>query len=452
MFEFFRSVRTTHARRHGYGACMQSNGAEPRGHVLLIGGADVVHRRRLRWSPIAGLAALAGVPAAVLVGDDGQLPVDTVAIQAARDANEVLTRLRASAAVGGPLLVYLAGRLVLDRKRRELHVALAGTTVDTVRYTAMPWAWLRDELRGRTAPTTLVVELLADAPAWRLLQHQPDAVSAGLPLYGVVAAPDGDIEPMRYTRCLADVMRSGQRPARFEQLHAAAVSAAQLTPDTLVLPSGPVSSGSVSSGPVLSGSVSSGSVSSGSVSSGSVSSGPVRSEQGLPAQARQPSDAVPEPADPRPFIWQAAQAGRHNEAASMAAAWEQHAWRTYGPASIQANEWLEIRADLARIAGNLVSAAELWIAAAKARLSHHTPDARQVTAAAQSAHWCWNQIGDPAKALEIGPHLITLLEQLPSLDPRQLPTARERLTSLAARDRLPIVVTGSGAERPREPS
>jgi hypothetical protein len=416
MFELFRSARTTHARRHGYGAFMQSNGAEPRGHVLLIGGADVVHRRRLQWSPIAGLAALAGVPAAVLVGDDGQLPVDTVAIQAARDANEVLTRLRASAAVGGPLLVYLAGRLVLDRKRRELHVALAGTTVDTVRYTAMPWAWLRDELRGRTAPTTLVVELLADAPAWRLLQHQPDAVSAGLPLYGVVAAPDGDTEPMRYTRCLADAMRRGQRPARFEQLHAAAVAAAQLTPDTLVLPSGSVPS-----------------------------------EQGPPASARQPSDAVPEPADPRPFIWQAAQAGRHNEAASMAAAWEQHAWRTYGPASIQANEWLEIRADLARIAGNLVSAAELWIAAAKARLSHHTPDARQVTAAAQSAHWCWNQIDDPAKALEIGPHLITLLEQLPSLDPRQLPTARERLKSLTAGDRLPIVVTGGGAERPCEP-
>src|SRR5690349_2687007 len=144
---------------------MQSNGVEPRGHVLLIGGADVVHRRRLRWSPTAGLAALARVPTAALVrdmGDDGQLPVDTVAIQAARDANEVLSRLRAAAAVGGPLVVYLAGRLVLDRKRRELHLALAGTTVETVRYTALPWAWLRDELRERRLRTTLVVELLAD--------------------------------------------------------------------------------------------------------------------------------------------------------------------------------------------------------------------------------------------------------------------------------------------------
>src|SRR5947209_5133017 len=64
-----------HVGRRGYGAFMQSNGVESRGHVLLIGGADVVHRRRLRWSPTAALAALAGVPAAVLAGDDGQLPV-----------------------------------------------------------------------------------------------------------------------------------------------------------------------------------------------------------------------------------------------------------------------------------------------------------------------------------------------------------------------------------------
>ncbi|MBV9023370.1 MAG: hypothetical protein JO362_06165 [Streptomycetaceae bacterium] len=382
---------------------MQSNGVEPRGHVLLIGGADVVHRRRLRWSPTAGLAALARVPAAVLVGDEGHipdeehLPVDTVAIQAARDANEVLSRLRAAAAASGPLLVYLAGRLVLDRKRRELHLALAGTTVETVRYTALPWTWLCDELRDRTLRTTVVVELLADAHAWRLLQHQPDAVSAGLPLYGVVAAPDAAAEPLRYTKSLAELMRSSQPPAQFAQLHASAVAAAQLAPGTLILPSAPALPA-----PALS------------------------------AQVSQPNSAPVRPPDPRPFIWQAAQAGRHNEAASMAAAWEQHAWRTYGPTSVQANEWLEIRADLARIAGNLVSAAELWIAAAKARLSHHAPDARQVTAAVQSAHWCWNQIGDPAKALEIGPHLITLLEQLPSLDPRQLPAARKRWESLAA--------------------
>jgi hypothetical protein len=384
---------------------MQSNGVEPRGHVLLIGGADVVHRRRLRWSPTAGLAALARVSAAALMGDmgdDGQLPVDTVAIQAARDANEVLSRLRAAAAVGGPLVVYLSGRLVLDRKRRELYLALAGTTVETVRYTALPWAWLRDELRERRLRTALVVELLADAHAWRLLQEQPDAVSAGLPLYGVVAAPEADAESLRYIKSLAELMQSSQPTAPFAQLHASAVFAAQLPPGTFISP--PVSASPVSASPV---------------------------------SVRQPSSVPEGSSDPRPFIWHAAQAGRHNEAASMAAAWEQHAWRTYGPTSVQANEWLEIRADLARIAGNLVSATELWIAAAKARLSHHAPDARQVTAAAQSAHWCWNQIAEPTKALEIGPHLITLLEQLPSLDPRQLPAARKRLESLADGDRRP---------------
>ncbi|MCQ4084508.1 hypothetical protein NGB36_29030 [Streptomyces sp. RB6PN25] len=392
---------------------MQSNGVEPRGHVLLIGGADVVHRRRLQWSPTAGLAALAGVPAATLAGGGqlhGHLPVDTVAVQAARDANEVLTRLRSAAAVGGPLLVYLAGPLVLDRKRGELHLALAGTTADTVRYTALPWSWLRDELRLRaTASTTLVVDLVADAHAWRMLHHRPDTVGAGLPpMCGVVAAPDGsDAEPARYTRCLAELLRSSPQPLPVLQLHAAAVAAARPASGTLLIPAAQ---------PAL----------------------PVRAAAAPASRADASGHA-----DPRPLIWQAAQAGRHNEAASMAAAWEQHAWRTYGPTSTQASEWLEIRADLARIAGNLVLATELWIAAAKARLGLHGPDSRRVAAAARSAHWCWNGIGEPSKAVEIGPHLIALLEQLPGLDPRQLPTARRRLESLAAGYPRPMALTGA---------
>ncbi|NED17395.1 hypothetical protein G3I31_04340, partial [Streptomyces sp. SID9913] len=74
----------------------------------------------------------------------------------------------------GPLTVYVAGQLHLDRRQRLVHLALARTTPATVRYTAFPWHWFRDELRLRPAgTTTLVLDLHADAETRQILCAPP---------------------------------------------------------------------------------------------------------------------------------------------------------------------------------------------------------------------------------------------------------------------------------------
>ncbi|EPY92212.1 hypothetical protein K530_54485, partial [Streptomyces noursei CCRC 11814] len=153
-----------------------------------------------------------------------------------------------------------------------------------------------------------------------------------------------------------------------------------------------------------------------------------------PAAPAEPSPApaaVPTTApDPRPLIWQAAQAGRHDQAAEMAASWEQQALQRYGYDSPQATQWAEIRADLARIAGRWPLATQLWVAAARTRLAHQSSDSAEVLNAARGAHYCWNQIADTEQAIENGPELINLLRQLPALDPRHVSTAQTRLQYL----------------------
>ncbi|MCQ4045827.1 hypothetical protein ACFOSC_27885 [Streptantibioticus rubrisoli] len=143
-----------------------------------------------------------------------------------------------------------------------------------------------------------------------------------------------------------------------------------------------------------------------------------------------PQPVIPHPQDPRPIIWQTAQAGRHNEAAEMAAAWEQYALQQFGADSPQATQWAEIRADLARMAGRWAYATQLWIAAARTRLAHQAPDVPEVLNAATSAHYCWTQVTDPTEARACGPELVNLLRQLPALDPRHLSTAQRRLQDL----------------------
>jgi hypothetical protein len=92
--------------------------------------------------------------------------------------------------------------------------------------------------------------------------------------------------------------------------------------------------------------------------------------------------------------------------------------RTSGPNSAEATHWAEIRADLARIAQNHVLATQLWIAACRARLAHQAPDTPEVTAAAQSAHYCWEpSTDDPDRERELGPHLIALLLRLNGQSP-----------------------------------
>ncbi|GAA2483549.1 hypothetical protein GCM10010406_19850 [Streptomyces thermolineatus] len=521
---------------------------DQRGHVLLVAGAGAVHRRRAQPTPTANLAALAAVPSHVLLGST--VPTDVVHLDGLRDPNTVLLRLRAAAAAGGPLLVYLTGQLTSDRKQHRLHLALGGTTASTVRYTALPWSWLHNELRIRPAgTTTLLVDLVADKAAWLRVRQDPEALGLGLPLYGTVTAagpvPAG---PGPYTRRLVEQLRHGRSRPGTAQLHAAAVASADLPPGTVVLPvpraltatahhwdppaspdvpaapgtagvrGTPVPQGAAASqepapvrgattvrgvatvlgvttvqdvpgrpdapplhrpSPVTAVSPPPGSRTAAVTTAPAPPSGgrfstpmppmvPVQAPAHTQVVHTPPAGAPPAPAapplppappvppapaappavsgvpgvpgvpaaapgDPRPLIREAAEAGRHHEAASMAAVWEQQVMRQYGPNSLEATHWAEIRADLARMAGNYGLATELWIASCRARLAHQPADAPEVLLAARGAHYCWEHITDqPAKARELGPHLIGLLRQLPALDPRHLPTARRRQKALEA--------------------
>lgn len=118
--------------------------------------------------------------------------------------------------------------------------------------------------------------------------------------------------------------------------------------------------------------------------------------------------------DPHPAILAAAMAGRHGEAAAMAAAWESEALRRYGPRSGEAVHWVEVRADLARLAGEPARSCELWIAAAQARLGlRQGPDEPDVEGAVDRAHHQWEQIQDPARARSLGPVLVELRRHVP---------------------------------------
>ncbi|WP_232265552.1 hypothetical protein [Streptomyces pactum] len=131
--------------------------------------------------------------------------------------------------------------------------------------------------------------------------------------------------------------------------------------------------------------------------------------------------------DPHASILEAARAGRHSEAAAMAAAWEQEAMRAHGPSSSEAIHWLEVRADLFRLAGDSLRACELWMAAARIRLGNRQPPGHpDVEGAVDRAHHQWQEIRDPNRAAALAPLLIELRTQVPGRRPGALEAVRRR--------------------------
>ncbi len=132
--------------------------------------------------------------------------------------------------------------------------------------------------------------------------------------------------------------------------------------------------------------------------------------------------------DPHPAILAAAMAGRHGEAAAVAAAWESEALRRFGPRSREALHWLEVRADLARLAGEPARSCELWLSVADALLAWgRRPDDPEVEGAVDRAHHQWEQIGDPARARTLGPALLALRQRVPGRKPGALEALRRRM-------------------------
>ncbi|ALO06348.1 hypothetical protein AQF52_0751 [Streptomyces venezuelae] len=364
------------------------------GTAVLLAAAPAGRGRAMDAASV--LPVLAAVPPAVLTGT---ATATVVELADPLDPQTVLTRLRAVAASPGPLVVFLAGQLHLDKRQFLPHLALARTTAATLRYTALPWHWLAGELGRRPAGTTTVVaDLAADPDVWQRLTAAPDLLhlGPGTHLYGRVTPAPRRGEPATpdYLRSWAELWRAGARPP-LPAMHAEAcvrASAARATaPEEILLAPAPVV---------------------------------------VPAPAT-PAPAAPVAAvvqDPHPAILAAAMAGRHGEAAAMAAAWESEALRRHGPRSAEAVHWTEVRADLARLAGDPARSCELWLAAAEFRLAlHQKADDPDVEAAVDRAHHQWERIDHRARAGALGPALVALRERVPGRRPGALDALRRRM-------------------------
>ncbi|TQJ54384.1 hypothetical protein FBY34_2157 [Streptomyces sp. SLBN-115] len=184
--------------------------ASPMGKGCLVDAASV-------------LPVLAAVPPPVLAGTD---TANVVELADPLDPQAVLTRLRAAAVAPGPLTLFVAGQLQLDRRQRLPHLALARTTPPTVRYTAFPWHWFREELRLRVpGSTTLMLDLRADPETWDWLRGNTLDCGPAVAVYGRIAPPPGRraVAAPSYMRAVATILRSGGRPA-VERLHQAALA------------------------------------------------------------------------------------------------------------------------------------------------------------------------------------------------------------------------------------
>ncbi|MFF6781107.1 hypothetical protein [Streptomyces sp. NPDC012510] len=411
--------------------------ASPMGKGCLVDAASV-------------LPVLAAVTPEVLSGTG---TANVVELADPLEPQAVLTRLRAAATAPGPLTVYLAGQLQLDRKQRLVHLALARTTPATVRYTAFPWHWIVEELRLRTpGSTTLFVDLHADAEVWHQLAGRPLTVGPGVSVYGRIAPPAAGVRRgvavPSYMRALATILRSGHRPGAgmlHEQVlartggHGDLVLALDATAPGA---RGPLAAEAAGPGPgPVPGSVplpAPGSVPLPAPVPGSVPlpapvPGSVPLPLPVPAPASVPAPvSVPGPlADPHTAITAAVEAGRHAEAAELAARREEGALREFGEGSQEVLHWREVRADLAMFAGDAARSCEAWMGVAVARLAAgQLAGDPAVEAAVDRAHHQWGLVGDVTRAGELGVGLVELRERVPGRKAGAVEHARQRLTEL----------------------
>ncbi|MGW7423395.1 hypothetical protein ACWGJB_25735 [Streptomyces sp. NPDC054813] len=339
--------------------------ASPTGKGCLVDAASV-------------LPVLAAVPPAILSGTD---TANVVELADPLEPQAVLTRLRAAAAAPSPLTVFVTGQLQLDRKQRLPHLALARTTPATVRYTGLPWHWIREELRLRPAgATTLVLDLHADHETWEWLRTVPLDSGRNNAVYGRIAPPPArrEVASPSYMKAVATVLRSGHRPS-MAQLHQQVL--ARLGAEAV-------------SGILF-------------------------------------STHTPGSGDPHDAISAAARGGRYTEADGLAARWEEAAARAHGPASEDALHWSEVRADLAMFAGDAARSCRTWLTVAHARLAAGQPaDAPAVETAVDRAHHQWGAIKDAARARELGPALAELRLRVPGRREGALDHVQQHLRQL----------------------
>ncbi|NEB00280.1 hypothetical protein [Streptomyces sp. SID13726] len=357
------------------------------------------------------LPVLAAVSPTVLSGTD---TANVIELADPLDPQAVLTRLRAAAAAPGPLTVFVAGQLALDRRQHLPHLALARTTPATVRYTALPWQWIREEFRLRApGSTTLFLDLHADADAWAWLRAHALDSGRNNAVYGRIAPPPSrrTVASPAYMKTIATILRSGWRPP-VEQLHQQAFT--RLGPDAygdvvLTVPPVPVAA-----------------------PGGFAARPPYRPERPRPRTPEAPKP--PErPQDPHVQITAAVQAGRHQDADALALAHEQAAAQAHGSASEQALHWSEVRADLAMFARDSARSCRIWLTVAETRLAGgQAPDSAAVEKAVDRAHHQWGQVRDKSSAQELGAPLAQLRTRVPGRRPGALENVRKQLRELQA--------------------
>ncbi|CAL9477409.1 hypothetical protein SUDANB70_02966 [Streptomyces sp. enrichment culture] len=378
------------------------------GTVLLLAASPVGRGRLVDAASV--LPVLAAVPPGVLSAS-GSGSVNVIELADPLEPQAVLTRLRAAAAAPGPLTVYVTGQLQLDRRQRLPHLALARTTPATVRYTAFPWHWFRDELRLRPAgATTLVLDLHADAETRRVLcaplppgRRSPLGCGPHSAVHGRIAPAPGrrTVAAPAYMTAIATILRSGRRPPE-EELHRLAFTriAADGTDPGLEL--APVRPGRV-------------------------------------------------PDDPHAAVSAAARSGRHGDADALAARHERAAALAHGAASEEALHWAEVRADLAMLAGEPARSCRTWLAVASARLSAGQPaDAPGVETAVDRAHHQWGRIEDPHRARELGPALAGLRTVVPGRRAGALDHVQRRLARLQQMQQSPQVQQSPRVQQARQ--
>lgn len=391
--------------------------ASPMGKGCLVDAASV-------------LPVLAAVTPEVLSGTG---TANVVELADPLEPQAVLTRLRAAATAPGPLTVYLAGQLQLDRKQRLVHLALARTTPATVRYTAFPWHWIVEELRLRTpGSTTLFVDLHADAEVWRELAGRPLVVGPGVSVYGRIAPPVAGVRRgvavPGYMKALATILRSGQRPEA-GVLHEQVLARTGGHGDLVLAWDATAPGGGGAAGRVR---PRGGFAPAAPAQSPPLGAGPVADV--LVKAAVDGSAALVGAVDPHTAITAAVEAGRHSEAADLAARWEQGALREFGAGAEEVLHWREVRADLAMFAGDAARSCEAWMGVAEARLAAGQPAQDPVVeAAVDRAHHQWGLVADAGRARELGVVLAELRGRVPGRRAGALEHVRQHLAELQQR-------------------
>jgi hypothetical protein len=99
---------------------------------------------------------------------------------------------------------------------------------------------------------------------------------------------------------------------------------------------------------------------------------------------------------------------------------------------------MEVRADLAMLAGDPGRSCETWLTVAAARLAAgQSPEDPAVEAAVDRAHHQWGRMTDATRARELGPALAELRERVPGRREGALRHVRQHLEELRQSQRVP---------------